>query len=349
MKAQFLQAKNGDAILLTFFDEQDIERHVLIDGGTATTYKQKSKKENINDGPLKKVVDEIPQVDLLILTHIDDDHIAGLLNWFECDDDALTKVKKVWFNSGCLLSEYFKKPQTNQEDPLIKKILDNNTSVRQGLKFVDMIKEAGIWDRTVIKSTDRYQIFGLEFLILSPNDHKLELLLGKWEKDKKSLNTRSRNDYSLTIKQHISNDSFKEDKSIPNGSSISFVIKDNEKNYVFLSDSHPSVIIESLTNLGITPDNPLPAEFVKVSHHGSKHNTNNELLELIDTNRYVFSSNGDVHNLPHKRCVSRILNRTPDAELIFNYRNIPKYMFGQQDYIDYPNLNISVFENEDIL
>ncbi|MEZ9797434.1 MBL fold metallo-hydrolase [Vibrio cyclitrophicus] len=177
MKAKFLQAKNGDAILLSFFDPLDIKRHILIDGGTASTYQVKSKKESIEGGALKKALDEIPQIDLLILTHIDDDHIAGLLNWFECDDSALTKVKKVWFNSGCLLSDYFKQAQVTQEDPLIKKILDKNTSVRQGLKFVELINEAGIWDRQVIKSNDTHCLFGMEFVIISPNEKKLQLLL----------------------------------------------------------------------------------------------------------------------------------------------------------------------------
>ncbi|MCG9542310.1 MBL fold metallo-hydrolase [Vibrio sp. Isolate33] len=349
MKAKFLQAKNGDAILLSFFDPQDIERHILIDGGTASTYQAKSKKESYESGALKKALDGVPQIDLLVLTHIDDDHIAGLLNWFECDDNALTKVKKVWFNGGCLLSDYFKQPQVTKEDPLIQKIFDKDTSVRQGLKFVQLIEEAGIWDRQVIKSVETHPLFGLEIIIISPNEEKLKRLLGKWEKERKSLNTTAKNDYSVSIKEHITLDKFKEDKSIPNGSSISFIIKNKDKNYLFLSDSHPSVIIESLNNLGITPDKPLKTEFVKVSHHGSKFNTNNELLELIDTKRFVFSSNGDGHNLPHKNCVSRIINKVPDAELIFNYKKIPQSMFSKEDLIEYPNLNISVFENEDIL
>ncbi|WP_348236170.1 ComEC/Rec2 family competence protein [Vibrio parahaemolyticus] len=349
MKAKFLQAKNGDAILLSFFDPQDIERHILIDGGTASTYQFKNKKGHIEDGALKIALDGIPQIDLLILTHIDDDHIAGLLNWFECDDSALKKVKKVWFNSGSILSEYFKLPQVSQEDPLIKKILDKNTSVRQGLKFVELIEEAGIWDKKIIKSNSTHTLFGLEFIILSPNELKLKKLLGKWEKDKKSLNTASPSDYAMTINEHISVDIFKEDKSIPNGSSISFIIKNKDSNYLFLSDSHPSVIVESLNKLGVTSDKPLKAEFVKVSHHGSKHNTNYELLSLINSNKYIFSSNGDVHNLPHKSCVSRILNIDPKAELIFNYKIIPQRMFCNKDYIDYPKLNISIFENEDIL
>ncbi|MDR0824203.1 MAG: hypothetical protein LBN74_03865 [Prevotella sp.] len=47
-------------------------------------------------------------IDLLILTHVDDDHIGGVLKWFEQDVDAKDLVKKVWFNSGRLIFEYFK-------------------------------------------------------------------------------------------------------------------------------------------------------------------------------------------------------------------------------------------------
>lgn len=59
-------------------------------------------KNTVEDGPLKVLVDSVPQVDLLVLTHIDDDHIAGILKWFEGDENACEKVKKSGSIAGLL-------------------------------------------------------------------------------------------------------------------------------------------------------------------------------------------------------------------------------------------------------
>lgn len=38
MKVKFLPAFNGDSILITFMDNENQERNILIDGGTPKTY-----------------------------------------------------------------------------------------------------------------------------------------------------------------------------------------------------------------------------------------------------------------------------------------------------------------------
>lgn len=234
-------------------------------------------------------------------------------------------------------------------EPILKKTLSTDTSVRQAVDFVNLVKDKGIWDESIIKSLDSYTMFGLEIVILSPNDEKLKALLTKWEKEDDSLDTSGENDYAKTLKEHANQDDFSEDNSIPNGSSISFLIRENKKNYLFLSDSHPSVIVESLSELGFDKDNPLNLELVKISHHGSKYNTSSELLQLLDTEKFIFSSNGDLHKLPHKRCVARIVSKNPNAELIFNYQHIADNILSEIDYEDFPNVKVNVVENEDIV
>ncbi|MEZ9282298.1 MBL fold metallo-hydrolase [Vibrio lentus] len=353
MKVRVLQAKNGDSFLLSCNDVDGIERYILIDGGKSSTYQYKGKKNTVEDGPLKVLVDSVPQVDLLVLTHIDDDHIAGILKWFEGDENACEKVKKIWFNSGPAISKYLNIKDVDKSnellEPILKKTLSTDTSVRQAVNFVNLVKDRGIWNESIIKSLDIYTLFGLEVVILSPNDEKLRALLTKWEKEDDSLDTSSESDYSKTLKEHAKLDDFFEDNSIPNGSSISFLIRENDKNYLFLSDSHPSVIVESLSKLGISKDEPLRLELVKISHHGSKYNTNDELLQLLDTKKFIFSSNGDFHKLPHKRCVARVVSNNPDAELIFNYQHIADDILSVVDYEDFPNVKVNVVENEDIV
>ena len=98
MKIQLLQANYGDAIHLRVRENRNQYRNILIDGGTKDTWTFKNKNNKTEDGALKKFIKQIRDkkefIDLLILTHIDDDHIGGVLKWFEDDGQAKDLVKK---------------------------------------------------------------------------------------------------------------------------------------------------------------------------------------------------------------------------------------------------------------
>ena len=240
MKIKFLKAFNGDAILISF-KENGETRNILIDGGMPATYVKKGKNGKLEYGELKKTVDKIKEnnekIDLLVLTHVDDDHIAGVLNWFEKDEEAHSYIGKVWFNSGRLISEYF--DEEENKDNLLTLNPDGTTltSIGQGVKFEDYIEMKGIWDRSIVIALEYFEYLGIKFKILSPSPDKLKLLLGKWEKEKpESLDTSAdKNDYNLTLTEHIAKDKFKEDTAVHNGSSIAFIMSFKKRNFIFLA------------------------------------------------------------------------------------------------------------------
>jgi len=316
----------------------------LIDGGTSDTYSHKSKKGKTEYGDLKQLIEQIKSqnesIDLLILTHVDDDHIGGILKWFEQDADAKDLVKKVWFNSGRLIFEYFQQKEITENLLMIKKTSCSNTSISQGVAFENFIEEANIWDRQIIKSGDIFNFFGLNFTILSPSNNKLQPLLCKWEKEHPLSDTSRTSDYSLSLSDLINSDSFKEDDSIHNGSAIAFIVEKKGKRVLFLSDAHPQTIIDSLVSLGYSPQNPLKIDFVKLSHHGSKSNTCTELLNLIQSDNFLISSNGSKHKLPDKRCLARIIKSNEHVNLYFNYPELKSTIFDEKDFSDYPNFSI---------
>ena len=348
MKVEFLKALNGDSIIISFVDAQSINRNVLIDGGTGRAYQYKNKKGKLEAGALQHAIQKINQnnekIDLLILTHVDDDHIGGILKWFEKDPLAKTLVNKVWFNSGRLIFEDKGVAEIESNLRVIKNSSSLDTGIKQGIAFEDYIETHNLWDRKLIKKTDVPSIlqeFGLTFTILSPNGIKLESLLKKWSNEDDNLDTAKSDDYSSTLKKLLSQDDFVEDKSIHNGSSIAFILTFNNKNMLFLGDAHPSLLVESLKELGYSKDDPIKVEFMKVSHHGSKSNTCYELLDLIDTSKFILSSNGSRHKLPHKQCLARIINHNNEAELLFNY---PLKIFSEQDTNDFPDFKYSEIE-----
>src|SRR5690606_11896502 len=129
---------------------------------------------------------------------------------------------------------------------------------------------------------------------------------------------------------------FDQDNSVKNGSSISFILTLNEKHFLFLADSYPKNIVTQLKTLGYNKDEPLKVEVMKVSHHGSKANTNKELLEIVRTENYIISTDSSGHNHPNKRTLARILNVNPNAIFHFNYEHVRNTIFTDKDRKDYP-------------
>ncbi|WP_459211986.1 ComEC/Rec2 family competence protein [Aquimarina rhabdastrellae] len=343
MVIKFLQAFNGDSIWINL-KENNQSLNILIDGGTSTTYSYKSKKDGkIKDGDLKKLItllrDKKEKLDLVILTHIDDDHIDGFLKWFSKDQYAINCIKEVWFNSGKNIKKYLN-DQKSKIDALKFKEKSTLTSVKQGVNFEKYIKDKGVWNGRIFKQEDIIPWNNITFRVLSPNDSKLNKLLEKWEEKAPDslLDTSRKNDYKKTYKELIKNDEFKEDKSPYNGSSIAFILNYKNSNFLFLGDAHPTVIVNELKKLKYSESNKLKVDFVKLSHHGSQKNTSIELLKLIETEKYIISTNGDLHNHPDKLTLARIIQNNSKAKLYFNYPQLIKKIIMEEDMQDYPNV-----------
>ena len=249
------------------------------------------------------------------------------LKYFASNDYDSNLIKKVWFNSGRLINEYFQRNSENQNEQELNEFDTTNTSISQGVTFESKIES--IWDKRLIKSSlEEINEQGIKFKILSPNDEKLKKSLTKWEKEAVSSLTSSETDYDKTIEYLTESDEFKEDQSIHNGSSVAFILEILDKKMLFLGGAHPSTIIEKLIEDGIS-------DFVKLSHHASKANTSFELLKLIDCKKFIVLTDGSFHGLPNKVTFSRIFNINNDSELYFNYPHLIDEVFSNEEKSSY--------------
>lgn len=89
------EAGNGDSFLIRCTGESTT--NILVDFGYSNTYKKHIENHLINMGKNKE------KIDLIIVTHIDQDHISGGIRFFEdngfADDPRIIEVDEVWHNS----------------------------------------------------------------------------------------------------------------------------------------------------------------------------------------------------------------------------------------------------------
>lgn len=189
----------------------------------------------------------------------------------------------------------------------------------------------------------------LEFTFLSPMEDNLFNLYENWSIEEEKTN---RAESSATVQDIQTIEKYanqigkcKPDDSLQNGSSIAFILKYKEKKFLFLGDAHIDVIVNSLKSLGFnSTNNRLVVDFVKLSHHGSSSNICQEFLDIVDTNKYIISTNGKSHNHPDMETLCLIIvdakAKGKKIELIFNYpshtysneKNILKKKFNKEHY-----------------
>ncbi|MDF2188320.1 hypothetical protein [Paraflavitalea sp. CAU 1676] len=318
----FLPARYGDCIWIEYGNEREL-KNILIDGGTSGTKVDIS--GFIETLPLGK-----RHFELIVVTHVDRDHIEGILALLENDTLGFT-ISDFWFNGWAQLQE---KDESEQFGPdqgerlsaaLIKHKIPWNEAFSNAAAFAD---EA---DALLTVKLE----LGLEITILSPYWKHLQKLRPVWEREVRKNGLQP--GYGL-IDPEIDNEEmesfgppaspdveklnstkFEEDRGEANGSSIAFIATYNKKSVLLCGDAFPSTVKQSLDRIY---KNQAPFELVKLSHHGSKKNTSPDLIEKLLCNKFVISTNGSNYGHPNPEAVAWVIKRsTVPPMLVFNYRS----------------------------
>jgi beta-lactamase superfamily II metal-dependent hydrolase len=307
-----LKAFHGDCILIKTFTSNFDEFVILIDGGTASTFNYFLKKE----------LEDINIIDLVVLTHIDSDHIGGLLKLLGNSIMNSISIKEFWINHPELIDfdekTLISVSHGNKLKELISKKLPNS-SICQINTSLNTISRSGI-----------------KFEILSPSKEIVNLLYKEWKSLEKEAETQSnsvnisknKNNYSTSLKE-LSSAKFKPSKKVNkdifNASSIAFNLRCPDVSILLLADSRAEIVIESLNKLGYNTSKKITADYVKVSHHGSSNNTSKELLNLIESKKFLISTNGGSsnHKHPSREVISKLLYNdgimNKGINIFFNY------------------------------
>lgn len=323
----FLPAGNGDCILIQYQDDESVYHNILIDGGNRNQLEFQKQKRKILE-----VLDEgrKGRLDLVIVTHSDDDHIKGILK-LVMDKQLEGYVDKFWFNSEKTISELLSSPFQYTQPYLVDEQANGaeRSSRNQDHDLYHELDKNSKWGHDVISFPKEEVIGNLKLTVLSPTIEKLQKLDDHWPQMPLNAKNVSRSakcvsDHKQSLNQLMENlSSFEEDTSPVNGASIALMLEWCSRRFLLLSDSHPSVIVDNLADYILADHEALDFDLVKVSHHGSRNNTNDELLSVINCENFIVTTNGKRHCHPHKDCLARIIKKfTPNGtKIYFNHDN----------------------------
>lgn len=328
-RIEMLPARHGDALLVEYGNEGSTRR-ILIDGGPLGAYPEVEKR-------LRKFQLGDQAVELLVVTHVDTDHVEGIIRLLAMpEQDWPIYVREVWFNGWRHIEEA--RDLGGREGEFMSALIHYRLNDRWNTKFDGKAIRCGSLQGDEVKLDG-----DMKLTMLSPDSEALAALLKdwehsamKWDIDPGDLEgawdqlvevTRFHPGAELILgPDDLTSDLRKllkgTDPSKANGSSIAFLAELGEKSCMFLGDAHMKVICNSLEHLGYSKEKPVRVDAVKVSHHGSKNNITPKFLELVDAKHWLFSSNGDKHDHPDQEAVEAVIQgaiRKPT--LWFNYRS----------------------------
>jgi hypothetical protein len=299
-KLHVIQARFGDALLLEF-GTQNQPRYVLVDGGPPKNY----------TAALRPALDAIAgaggKLDLVVLSHIDNDHIVGLLELLaDLEDDQVSarplrnQIGQLWHNSFVrtldptgdisqgLQAMAALASTSNVAMPLA---MDAFYGIKEGNRLRLLAQKlkvpvnSGFTDDLILVETARQAVaFGpLALVVGGPNKANLKALRAEWLQWLARASEKIAADPSTAAMV---------DRSIPNLSSVVLLAICEGKTVLLTGDARGDHILAGLTTAKIAKRGKLHVDVLKVQHHGSARNASRDFFQAVTADTYVVSANG---------------------------------------------------------
>lgn len=322
LRLHTLQAGHGDCLVIEYGNSPKQQHVVVIDGGVAGE----------TTPALKKLLNGWPdaQIELLVVSHVDDDHIAGAIRLLK-DQKLRARIKDIWFNGAAKQQRNeLEKLGFKKGDQLGEMLAEKSLKPRWNSAFggADVVVEASKINKPFTLPLDA------RITLLSPTVASLYSLREAWaansllqKKTVETTETQSPAPVGLEpmgtpVVPAINVDALlkttcDEDRSVANGSSIAFLFSFGSASLLLAADAHANVLLETASLL----DGGLPrsVDVLKLPHHGSAANVTADLLKAFPTKTYVVSTNGSKHEHPDDLAIARIVKGAPGSKVLFNY------------------------------
>jgi hypothetical protein len=331
IRIEVLPARLGDCLLVECHRKDGPPWRMLVDGGPPDTWP-------ILEARLRKLGPDNRHLDVAVITHIDSDHIGGMIPFLL--SDLARDVGDFWFNGRTHLPGASRTRSIDQGESVVAALLgSSNDLAGVGGVAAGSGGTALPWneafDRGPIDTGDEGGFIevgvpdGPTITVLSPTTKRLTNLAAKWseaiEEARRGPDREVEPDVlePLDDLRRIADQKTAKDASIPNGSSIALLIEHRGASAVLGADAFGGVLGAGLHGLAQARGrDAVQVDAFKLPHHGSQGNVLSPLLAAAPASHYLVSSNGDIFHHPDDAALARVvLGAPPGPTLWFNYRN----------------------------
>lgn len=307
IRLEALPAEDGDCLWMEW-RHRGRRHRMLVDGGRGRVARRRLDSLPVADR----------RVELVVCTHIDADHIEGLIDLFAEPPNGFS-VADVWFNGSRHLRPAVAGP-------------------RQGDRLGEVLGRSGVaWNRAFGREAvvvpdggplPVVRLPGLTLTLLGPDRKGLARLDAFWPEviadelaplQAAPYRRQPDPDDAATPAELAARPSAP-DLSPANGASIAFLAEDEDgARVLFAADAPAEVLLRGLRRLA-PAGGPVPVDLCKAPHHGSGHNVSVELVGAVDCGDWLFCTSGARHRHPDRRAVARVIVGARRPRLWFNYR-----------------------------
>lgn len=339
---RMLPAREGDAIWVRWGNPNS-PYQMIVDMGTEATGK-------LIRTELEELSKEARQFELLVITHVDRDHIGGVLSCVaEAPPLEGMSFKDVWFNGWHHLHGRHVQNATKVE----------SFGAAQGERLSHWLRnqswnvafEGGPCRRVTGQAAPSIELQGgMSVSVLGPTPDRLERFVDKWKDEvlialKKGVLENASDDLEVygsdePPKLIEKNDLFKlanekvdkKDTSHANGSSIALLLSYQGRRVVLAGDAYADDLLEGLESS--LDSNDMAVDAFKLSHHCSTKNISKELIESLTCPNWLVSTDGTRFKHPDKEAIARVIaySKHKPSNLMFNAKSKYNGWWNQESW-----------------
>lgn len=338
LSVEMLPARHGDGLWVEWGDDGDRHR-MIIDGGPQGSYEHLRTR-------LEALDEDDRHIDLLVVSHIDLDHIETPIELLRTPPPGVT-FSDIWFNDWMHLPTPDAVPEAASDGKATGdgEYAESTRGAKQGEFLGALLKHRELpWNERFGKGPvvvpdrgplPRVSLPGdLDLVLLSPDREKLADLRPVWEKvlAEADMTPGDRARAFQLLEERMGpvaetdrggRKIFGRDGSEANGSSIAFIAEYRGERWLFAGDAHEDLLRKNLVRYrrSLRPkERKVALTGFKVPHHGSVQNISSQLLDLVEVERFLISTNGAYFKHPDEACVNLLIEKSKRPELVFNYR-----------------------------
>ena len=309
LNLRVIQAEQGDCLVLEYGTAL-CPRYILIDGGPNRIYGDHLQSV------LSQIGDAGHVLDLVVLSHVDDDHVNGLLDLMGDLQDQHQQgqqqtigIEELWHNSfsqtaGPDVEGRFQaladRPGASRD--LMGRTAQTGRSIRQGDQLTRL---AGALDIpinprfspghliTVDSVSEAVMLDNLSLRVVGPTNDNLDELREDW------LEWLAKYEQPVLSRdpEEVERAALAADSSVPNLSSIMLLAEADGKRLLLTGDGRGDHLVEGLERARLLGcDGSLHVDLLKVPHHGSVRNVTPDFFQTVTADLYVISANGKHDN-----------------------------------------------------